>query len=1827
MGVPPVPPVIPLILQHFVQVFSVSVTNELTLLRLEPANLGSSGIPLPVTCSCDQMLVKFRSTYDAGAAFAGLRATYSALEFAVHTIAPLSGPTSGGVTVTVRGVFKGHTGLRCEWTSAVASTFVPSDDITTTVDAASPDTLVRCALAPSLGATAARYDFQLAGTATGASAESIAPLTTGAYHMYPDPVLASLSPQSGRYLDSISITFSLPVSQVVLPPAAADYRCKFGSVVVSGTARGTGGMSCAVPMPLSATATVQLAVALNGVSYSPSTLPFTYADAYCGGAATEQRAAGTISDHERSVAGSPYRPYSACSWLILPPAGLGSCRIALEFKIADLSAGEDAVEIFDGGSASAPLLRRFPDGPNDALARLAPLVSADCRLFVRFRTKVLTGRTGFAAAFSAQPLGLIGVSPALAGTGANGTTTLTLSGQFVDVPLNTTGVACVFTRAGGEEATTPASKASDARVRCDAPVWTRPDAPVQEQVSLSLRVGQLASPSALDFTLVLEPSVASVSPPSGPIGRVVTVRGANFARTAELSCSFGPTVVAATFVSAEEVVCVAPVPARLDREPSPTVSVTVSNNAAYFPPSAASFQFMVYCGAPASSPLEVITSVGTVVDHASVGDTPGSGAVGTYMPLSECFFNIQPSRAASVNLQFDRLSMSAADALVITDAGGRSYDALALQRARGGVAPSFSALPTPVSVRFATSAQPLGNGFALSYADPRFARSACPAGGAAAGRTTFVTSAQNDVFSSTLLDEAWIYHQIVLAPEPTGNKRTLVVTINQLLTTDALASYSMQGGCPSQALFDASATVPANGALSLFTCTGAAQSTVYVGVLGQAGDGSYIPYEFSWQASLIDQLTEVQRDMTLLLADGGALYAKIGEPSDPQLWSAILITVEITTAQYTGAYAGELGVNAAVCGPPGQEQYRVVAAHPDSNRWEISIIEPPATAACARSGYGGVGVEWVVVFQPTPGIDANGASVEADVRLSVDYAAHARAPSTSAASLDTQASIAPGQEHFFSLAGRAIIDVTVSPCAWDAATSAFDCDATLSSAGGLVFEVRAHKADSECFDPAEVSATAVASSGAYRLSACGATNAGPTLRWVIAVSATGVDYAVRYRLKASASDVTAVVAAGGAPIVESSVFPGDARYYRVNVPESHELDITLSIFTEATAPLLTIAATTSGCELASAEFAGSDGVHVVDAYRAASSGAPAQMYRMTLQGCTAAVYFVSVTLAPESVTGIGPFSFTAAFATHTRELPALAPGTMRTAGHAVLPGVLHTFLARLDPALSLTITLTQQVDSNLADEADALDLWALPLEGAGATADELACSSAGAPTGRYEVRVGQTTAAGTAITRTLTVAECAASAVLIGVQSRNARAGAFTEYAVQLISASRALAAGSSAATLLGGALVAGQGNTFQVQSDALDSTIAVRVLVPAAQAGASASAIGLQVDGQQSACAAIANADVVSNGILIDTEWLFASALCAAQATSALATYSLRVTGNRDALADASPLAYGVRVLVEPQVDYAAVLSPAQPLSGTFVLSHGTWLYNYMRVPIRAASETGPYRASFALTVATATSAADGAVTPLVDLSLLQVYLQFGACPSQASGQFQIGRNGLVAIPDTFALVPGGKLYIGLRGNWATSARYAFRARPSFVCDVGFVSSSYSEPCRACEPGTVNPTAGASACTRCSIGEEQPLSGQAACTKCGFGRFQSLPGQPSCELCPAGSEGTRRGARECELCARGLYSEVRGSEACLQCPEGTSTASEGAALATDCECARGFYNPALLPGQACAPCPLGAQCDGGLGLESMPYPTPGYFQVMPPRARGVGGELSLIHI
>ncbi|CAN0054030.1 unnamed protein product, partial [Heterosigma akashiwo] len=117
--------------------------------------------------------------------------------------------------------------------------------------------------------------------------------------------------------------------------------------------------------------------------------------------------------------------------------------------------------------------------------------------------------------------------------------------------LNTTTLACKF-----DDQETTATFITSTSLLCTAPAHALGDVPVE--VTLN---GIDYSGSDTRFLYASKPAISAVWPVLGPAARggtVVSVRGAHFARTAELSCAFGDHVQPAAWVSEEELLCEAP---------------------------------------------------------------------------------------------------------------------------------------------------------------------------------------------------------------------------------------------------------------------------------------------------------------------------------------------------------------------------------------------------------------------------------------------------------------------------------------------------------------------------------------------------------------------------------------------------------------------------------------------------------------------------------------------------------------------------------------------------------------------------------------------------------------------------------------------------------------------------------------------------------------------------------------------------------------------------------------------------------------------------------------------------------------------------------------------------------------------------------------------------------------------------------------------------------------------------------------------------------------------------------------------------------------------
>jgi hypothetical protein len=154
------------------------------------------------------------------------------------------------------------------------------------------------------------------------------------------------------------------------------------------------------------------------------------------------------------------------------------------------------------------------------------------------------------------------VSPS-SGSRSGGTVVTVFGANFVD----SDSLACRF----GASRVVSAAFVSPSRLECAAPSW-HSSAAVTVEVSMN---GVDFTAEGVVFQYFSQPEVASFSPSAGGVdgGTAVVLFGSNFTSSALLSCRFGWTVVPASFIAADTVICVAPAAATAGAVP---VAVTLN---------------------------------------------------------------------------------------------------------------------------------------------------------------------------------------------------------------------------------------------------------------------------------------------------------------------------------------------------------------------------------------------------------------------------------------------------------------------------------------------------------------------------------------------------------------------------------------------------------------------------------------------------------------------------------------------------------------------------------------------------------------------------------------------------------------------------------------------------------------------------------------------------------------------------------------------------------------------------------------------------------------------------------------------------------------------------------------------------------------------------------------------------------------------------------------------------------------------------------------------------------------------------------------------------
>ena len=155
--------------------------------------------------------------------------------------------------------------------------------------------------------------------------------------------------------------------------------------------------------------------------------------------------------------------------------------------------------------------------------------------------------------------------------------------------------------------------------------------------------------------------------------------------------------------------------------------------------------------------------------------------------------------------------------------------------------------------------------------------------------------------------------------------------------------------------------------------------------------------------------------------------------------------------------------------------------------------------------------------------------------------------------------------------------------------------------------------------------------------------------------------------------------------------------------------------------------------------------------------------------------------------------------------------------------------------------------------------------------------------------------------------------------------------------------------------------------------------------------------------------------------------------------------------------------------------------------------------------------------------------------------------------------------------------------------------------CQSGRNAKPGSASCSLCLPGkfaSKNHT-----CEECLIGFFSQDTESSSCKKCVAGRGTVESSSTFCSVCAKGKSGTIKGT--CEYCPKGTYQDTEEQTTCKACPSGWSTTSTGNArcdppverilTAEDCDFNTQYLNDSSSDprNHSCAPCPLGASCEG----------------------------------
>eukprot|EP00808_Paulinella_micropora_P005719 g34204.t1 len=169
---------------------------------------------------------------------------------------------------------------------------------------------------------------------------------------------------------------------------------------------------------------------------------------------------------------------------------------------------------------------------------------------------------------------------------------------------------------------------------------------------------------------------------------------------------------------------------------------------------------------------------------------------------------------------------------------------------------------------------------------------------------------------------------------------------------------------------------------------------------------------------------------------------------------------------------------------------------------------------------------------------------------------------------------------------------------------------------------------------------------------------------------------------------------------------------------------------------------------------------------------------------------------------------------------------------------------------------------------------------------------------------------------------------------------------------------------------------------------------------------------------------------------------------------------------------------------------------------------------------------------------------------------------------------------------------YSGQRGSITCLACPAGRANTRYnasscsLCLAGQTSQEGDLTCSDCTPGYFSRTDGALSCSACDIGTYQNLTGKSACQDCPPGTSQPDQGKLSCLECEPGRANPGSGEGVCGECSPGFFAASSGATACRRCAIGYFS---GQSKAEVCDpCGVGKFQDAVGK-DGCKPCPRGS--------------------------------------